>query len=170
MKKTIVSILLLFLFNLTAMNNRINNIYERFDYFDYMDYVEMKKEENKLAKLDSIWQVICFVESTFNELAYVEIEDAAGIAQTRPIMVADVNKILGEKRFTLEDRWCKEKSFEMFKIYQDFVNPEYDEVLAARFWNGGRSGDKKRSTDVYVDKYFERKHQLYSDEYLFASK
>ena len=45
----------------------------------------------------------------------------------------------------------------MFKIYQDFVNPEYDEVLAtARFWNGGRSGDK-RSTDVYVEKYFKRK-------------
>ena len=167
MKKTIVSILLLFLFNLTAMNNRINNIYER---FDYMDYMEMKREENKLAKLDSIWQVICFVESTFNELAYVEVEDAAGISQIRPIMVADVNKILGEKRFTLEDRWCKEKSFEMFKIYQDFVNPEYDEVLAARFWNGGRTGDKKRSTDIYVEKYFERKNQLYSDDFLLAEK
>ena len=46
----------------------------------------------------------------------------------------------------------------------------YFNIPPARFWNGGRSGDKKRSTDVYVVKYFERKHQLYSDEYLFASK
>ena len=165
----LISIFLLFLFNLSAMNNKYQD-YNNDNYYTYDDYLDMIEEDEKIKKLDSIWMVICYVESTFDEMAYNESESAAGIIQIRPIMVDEVNLILGKNKYKLKDRWCKEKSFEMFKIYQDFVNPEYDEVLAARFWNGGRTGDKKRSTDVYVEKYFERKNQLYSGDFLLAEK
>lgn len=165
----LISIFLLFLLNLSAMNYNYQD-YKIDNYFSYDDYLRMIEEDEKTKKLDSIWMVICYVESTFDEMAYNESESAAGIIQIRPIMVDEVNLILGKNKYKLKDRWCKEKSFEMFKIYQDFVNPEYDEILAARFWNGGRTGDKKRSTDVYVEKYFERKNQLYSDDFLLAEK
>ena len=165
----LISIFLLFLLNLSAMNYNYQD-YKIDNYFSYDDYLRMIEEDEKTKKLDSIWMVICYVESTFDEMAYNESESAAGIIQIRPIMVDEVNLILGKNKYKLKDRWCKEKSFEMFKIYQDFVNPEYDEVLAARFWNGGRTGDKKRSTDVYVEKYFERKNHLYSDDFLLAEK
>lgn len=165
----LISIFLLFLFNLSAMNNKYQD-YNNDNYYTYDDYLDMIEEDEKIKKLDSIWMVICYVESSFDEMAYNESELAVGIIQIRPIMVDEINLILGKNKYNLKDRWCKEKSFEMFKIYQDFVNPEYNETLAARFWNGGRTGDKKRSTDVYVEKYFERKNQLYSDDFLLAEK
>lgn len=165
----LISIFLLFLFNLSAMNNKYQD-YNNDNYYTYDDYLDMIEEDEKIKKLDSIWMVICYVESSFDEMAYNESELAVGIIQIRPIMVDEINLILGKNKYNLKDRWCKEKSFEMFKIYQDFVNPEYNETLAARFWNGGRTGDKKRSTDVYVENYFKRKNQLYSDDFLLAEK
>lgn len=165
----LISIFLLFLLNLSAMNNNYQD-YNNDNYYTYDVYLDMIEEDEKIKKLDSIWMVICYVESSFDEMAYNESELAVGIIQIRPIMVDEINLILGKNKYNLKDRWCKEKSFEMFKIYQDFINPEYNETLAARFWNGGRTGDKKRSTDVYVEKYFERKNQLYSDDFLLAEK
>lgn len=165
----LISIFLLFLLNLLAMNNNYQD-YNNDNYYTYDVYLDMIEEDEKIKKLDSIWMVICYVESSFDEMAYNESELAVGIIQIRPIMVDEINLILGKNKYNLKDRWCKEKSFEMFKIYQDFINPEYNETLAARFWNGGRTGDKKRSTDVYVEKYFERKNQLYSDDFLLAEK
>ena len=64
------------------------------------------------------------VESEGNDSAYCASENAAGCLQIRPIMLQEVNRILrlqGKlKRYTLNDRWNREKSIEMFWIWKNF--------------------------------------------------
>jgi len=77
---------------------------------------------------------------------------AVGILQIHPIMVKDVNRILGEERFTLADRLDPAKSREMFRIYSEhYSKGQSDEVLARR-WNSGPKGEKKSATLAYWSK------------------
>lgn len=168
MKRLLLIILVFICFVFKTKNECNSGIYMNIEKYTYDDYLEEQEVKYLNMKLDSILQIISFVESSFNIFAYNEIEEAAGILQIRPIMVAEVNQIVGYKKFTLDDRWCKEKSYQMFKIYQDFVNPQYDEILAARFWNGGRSGDKKTATNIYVDKFLQKKDELFNDDYILV--
>lgn len=93
----------------------------------------------------------CFfdVESSFGTNIYNEEENAVGWLQIRPIMVKEVNQIIGYEKYKLSDRWDKEKSVEMFWVYQNQFNPKLDIEKAARLWNGGRSGMNKKSTIQY---------------------
>ena len=69
------------------------------------------------------WQefvsAVIMVESTNNPKAYNKRENAVGILQIRPIMVREVNRVLkmnnSSDRYTLIDRWSKEKSIDMFE-------------------------------------------------------
>lgn len=152
----VVLIMITFVFN--TKNSNVNVIYDIVNM-----YQKIKNEiyqNNKDKKINDIFYVLCHLESDNGINMYNEVEDAVGYIQIRPIMVKEVNGILGYNKYTLNDRWSKEKSFEMFKIYQDFVNPNYDETLACRYWNGGRSGNIKSSTNVYVEKYFNLKSKL----------
>ncbi len=158
MKKNVVLVLMLFFLTINAKNTT-QKINENNNHIDTRLLLKPKLDYNEKRLLD-IFRVLCYVESDSGIHVYNKEEEAVGIIQIRPIMVKEVNQILGENRFKMDDRWDSEKSFEMFKIYQDFVNPGYDEVLACRYWNGGRSGNKKRATDVYVAKYFKVKKKL----------
>lgn len=102
---------------------------------------------------------VIYVESRGNDSAYNTKEDAAGCLQIRPIMVREVNRKLRKWnapfRYTLEDRWDREKSIEMFEImaeqiplYGDETFMEFAEVVA-RKWNGGGRGHLKESTLPY---------------------
>jgi len=83
---------------------------------------------------------------------------AAGILQIHKIQVDEVNRILKlenePERFTYQDRWDQEKSKEMFFITTKYWNREdnYEFENVARCWNGGPTGDEKRSTKHYWDK------------------
>jgi hypothetical protein len=66
-------------------------------------------------------------------------EGAVGILQIREIMVGEVNRILGERRYFLSDRTDSVRSVEMFFIYQNFHNPQYNEQEACFLWCGGSS-------------------------------
>ena len=101
-----------------------------------------------------------WVESKGNDSAYHRGEKAAGCLQIRPIMVKEVNRILSLKGssyiYTLEDRWSREKSIQMFNIVTNYYHPNgtYEEI--ARCWNGGPKGLQKKQTQKYWHKVQKR--------------
>ena len=92
-----------------------------------------------------------WVESRGNATAEGE-DDEVGILQIRPIMVEEVNRIVGRQRFTLDDRLDPEKSREMFWIYTDHWNlkrHDHSDEGIARRWNGGPNGHNNTNTLDY---------------------
>jgi|TARA_R110000824_G_C14857654_1_gene640799 hypothetical protein len=104
---------------------------------------------------DKLIQALINVESSNNDNAYRSGEDAAGCLQIRRTMVRDVNRILRRQksqiRFDFEDRWDRQKSIEIFKIYCNHYNLTTPEEKA-RCWNGGPRGLQKLATKRYWEK------------------
>ena len=100
---------------------------------------------------DRLIEAIIHVESRGDSMAYNAGEDAVGVLQIRPIMMREVNRLLGYNKYTLDDRWSKSKSIEMFNVIKDHTTNPTNEILA-RNWNGGWSGYKKKSTLKYWQK------------------
>ena len=104
-------------------------------------------------------EAIIWVESRGNIFAHNKREDAVGCMQIRPIMVKEVNRILAKngipKAYTLEDRWSKQKSIEMFYVIKSNTPNPTPEKLA-RNWNGGYKGYKCGCTLQYWDKVKEQ--------------
>ena len=103
------------------------------------------------SKDTNLIDAIMYVESRGDSMAYNKREDAVGVLQIRPIMLREVNRLLGYNKYTLNDRWSKAKSIEMFEIIRQNTPNPTDEILA-RNWNGGWKGYKKKSTIKYWDK------------------
>ena len=101
--------------------------------------------------IDTLLNAVMAVESNFDSMAYNAKENAVGVLQIRPIMVREVNRLLGEDKYTLKDRWNKAKSIEMFNVIRSHLKGASDEQIA-RVWNGGYNGHKKQSTIKYWDK------------------
>lgn len=100
---------------------------------------------------DNLIDAVIHVESRGDINAHNVGEDAVGVLQIRPIMVQEVNRVLGFDKYTLIDRWDKQKSIEMFNVIrQNTPNPTNEKV--ARNWNGGPNGYKKNSTLKYWQK------------------
>jgi len=100
---------------------------------------------------DSLIDAIIHVESRGDSMAYNAGEDAVGVLQIRPIMMREVNRLLGYNKYTLDDRWSKSKSIEMFNVIKQHTTNPTNEILA-RNWNGGWNGYKKKSTLKYWQK------------------
>ena len=96
-------------------------------------------------------KAIARVESNFNEKAVNGIY--VGYLQISPVLVKDCNRILGQKgskkRYTLNDRYNKQKSIEMFITIQSFYNPKNSIEHAIRLWNGGPNYSVKRTQGYY---------------------
>lgn len=153
MKKIILIILFPFLFQ-SLLNSGIAQVKTE---EVKESYILQKEKERKIAELkvrQMVTQMIIIqIESSFRLHAYNESENAAGLFQTRPIMVREINRLLGWDKYTLSDRYSITRSIEMFIDYNNVVNPEWDYEKSARMWNGGITGMKKGSTDVYWDKF-----------------
>ena len=106
--------------------------------------IEFNKE---LLRKELILNSIIQIESENNSIA--RNGDNIGILQIRPIMVYEINRILGYKKYKLKDRFDPIKSIEMFKIYTNHHTPDWDLELVARRWNGGYNGELKLSTLNY---------------------
>ena len=95
--------------------------------------------------LSRLITAIATVESKLNEKAVSR--DCVGYLQIRPCVVQECNNILkkqkSSKRYTLNDRFSKVKSIEMFYIIQDKFNPTYDIERAICIWNAGAYSNKK---------------------------
>jgi len=100
---------------------------------------------------DPLIAAIIQVESGGDTLAYNSKEDAVGCLQIRPIMVREVNRLVGKDSFTLSDRWSKVKSIQMFNILRSHLKGASDEQIA-RTWNGGYNGKNIPQTLQYWKK------------------
>ena len=100
---------------------------------------------------------LIFVESRGNDSAvgdrHLVGNEAIGALQIRPIMVREVNricKIIGShQRFTLKDRFDRDKSIHMFMIWKEFHHRDSSPEKIARNWNGGPKGYKVSRTEKY---------------------
>ena len=100
---------------------------------------------------DTLIAAIIQVESGGDTLAYNSKEDAVGCLQIRPIMVREVNRLVGKDSFKLKDRWSKVKSIQMFNILRSHLKGASDEQIA-RTWNGGYNGHNIPQTMQYWQK------------------
>lgn len=79
-------------------------------------------------------EAVIYVESKGDTHAVGKLDDV-GVLQIRPIVVAEANRILGENHYTLEDRYSREKSIEMWNVIMDEKNAEHDKHFALKIWN-----------------------------------
>lgn len=140
MKKMIITLLLILIFQSTQNNKIPGDIFK-----DFREFI-WRKEKIPFA-------IMQCETADFDEKIINKTEDAAGVLQIRPIMVKEVNRIIGYQKYKLTDRFSFEKSLEMFYIFQDYWNPDYDPEKAARLWNGGEDGMKKKSTEKYYKNF-----------------
>ena len=104
---------------------------------------------------EDVLKAIIYVESRNNDSAFAPSENAAGCLQIRPIMVREGNRILkinkSSLKYTLDDRWNRKKSKEIFNIFITYYNFTTAEEIA-RGWNGGPRGINKSTTISYWGK------------------
>ena len=111
------------------------------------------KAQNTSVNYSRLITAIGTVESKLNDKAVNGVY--AGFLQISKVTVKDcnrINKIKGvSKRYTLQDRFNRQKSIEMFHVIQGFYNPKGDLHYAILLWNEGSSAmDKaKRKTSYY---------------------
>jgi len=126
------------------------------------EVIRVKEVKEKVVKedhTDYLLEALIQVESRGNENAVGDkhlSRPSVGVLQIRPIMVREVNRILKrhkvKKIYSLEDRYSREKSIEMFYIWQSFHHADDSNEVIARCWNGGSRGWKRNSTIHYWDK------------------
>lgn len=104
------------------------------------DIEEIPEEIEEVTEWDVLVEALIQVESEGNPFAVGKTNDL-GILQITPIYVKDVNRILGEERFTLDCRVDIDKSLEMFEIYQSYYNPDRDINRAIKLHNPGAGSD-----------------------------
>ena len=134
-----------------SLYNQLDSLHKVIDTLQYeneiFDYNTVSEQE--------IISALMYVESSNNDSAYNASEDAVGCLQIRQTMVDDVNRILKRNnrnvRFTYEDRWCRYKSINMFKVYCKHYNLITAEEIA-RCWNGGPRGMNNPATVIYWNK------------------
>lgn len=101
----------------------------------------MAQEQN----LSRLITAIATVESKLNEKAVSD--NCVGYLQIKPCVVNECNNILkqrkSKKRYTLKDRYNKEKSIEMFTLIQEKFNPYFNIEKACQVWNAGPYSKRK---------------------------
>jgi hypothetical protein len=122
-------------------------------------------------KRDLLLEAIIVVESNGNDSCIGDKNlgrPSVGCLQIRPIMVREVNRLLRKqkikKKYTLNDRYNRKKSIEMFYIWRDYHHSEDSDEVIARCWNGGPKGWKKKSTNYYWAKVVKEKYWLKIEE------
>ena len=109
---------------------------------------------------DKLIHAVAKVESGHNAKAVSKNGKYVGYLQISKGMVDECNKILNEKRFNYQDRFDKDKSIEMFIIFQERHNPEHDIIKALRMWNEGVS--RKYWTNLTPTSYVRKVMNIYS--------
>ena len=138
-----------------SLNCVVDTLEKRLKTFDIKYQFNQFKDE-----INEILDAIIIVESAGNDSAYRASEDAVGALQIRQVMVDDINRIQKRKNknifYTYDDRWCVNKSSEMFEIYCDHYNLDSAEEIA-RCWNGGPRGIDNPYTLPY---WYKVQHEL----------
>lgn len=107
----------------------------------------------KQSDMDRLWLAIIDKETNSgrNRESRLSLrEQSVGIAQIRPILVKDCNRIVGYPRWTLADREDDAKSREMFDVYLGHYGKGRTTAEMAAMWNGGPDGHKKPKSQAYA--------------------
>lgn len=91
-------------------------------------------KEKTYDKWETFIKALIQVESRGDSNA-VGIKDDVGILQITPVYVKEVNRILGKDKYNLNDRYNAEKSIQMFKILQNYYNPNHSIEKAIKLHN-----------------------------------
>lgn len=110
-------------------------------------------------RIDDLVNALIYVESRGIDSAIGDRhlkEPSVGVLQIRPIMIREVNRICkrigSHQRFTLKDRFDRQKSIHMFLIWKEFHHKDSDFETISRSWNGGPKGPKSNRTLKYWEK------------------
>ena len=106
--------------------NEVTRSYEKEIVFIYTEEVD---DWNLLI------EAIIRVESNGND-SIVNHKNAGGCLQLTPIYIAEANHIIGKKGYySVDDRFDRHKSIEIFKVVNGFHNPEKDFSRAIKLHN-----------------------------------
>ena len=147
-------LLLLPVFTCSNVENEIEVCYE-----ETIIELERKDIQPIITEQDLVSALI-LVESRGNDSAigdrHLVGNEAVGALQIRPIMVREVNRICkrigSHQRFTLKDRFDRNKSIHMFMIWREFHHKDSSPEKIARNWNGGGRGYLNPRTEKYWNK------------------
>jgi hypothetical protein len=87
-------------------------------------------------KDQALLKAIIQVESNGNPMQINFYESALGLLQIRPIMVGEVNRIVGYEKYTVKDCLDSLKSIEIYWQVQNYWNPTNDVIKGCQVWNG----------------------------------
>lgn len=124
----------------------------------------MPAEAKTINVSNRLIDAIMIVESEKDRYAVGDGGKAIGMAQIHKICVDDVNRIIGEKKYTYDDRKSPAKSRQMMRIYLSYYGARYERLtkqkatpeILAKIWNGGPNGWKKYATVAYAKKVMKR--------------
>ncbi len=105
--------------------------------------------ETPAHTFEDLLDAIEWVESKGDANAIGDNGNAVGSFQIWKIYVDDCNRILGRKQFTYHDRFSRERSREMVRVYLPYYCPEGNFEKMAKVHNGGPTGHLKPSTAAY---------------------
>ena len=96
-------------------------------------------------KWNNLINAIIDVESEGKSDAINMSSGATGVIQLMPIAIKDCNRIVGKKKYKLNDRYSKDRSIEIFNILQDHYNPQHNIHKAIKIQNpnGGHEYENK---------------------------
>lgn len=101
---------------------------------------------------DDLIAAIIHVESSGDDNAVGDGGKAVGAFQIWPVMLKDCNRIVGEERWTNEDRTDRAKSRAMFLAYSRHYakhHADWSNEGIARRWNSGPKGHTKQVSEKY---------------------
>jgi hypothetical protein len=104
-----------------------------------------------LQEKNKIFWAVYGVETRYGQDTIPKLKTdsvSRGLMQITPILINDLNAIYGT-HFKLSDRFIYSKCVTMFFLYQNHYNSTWNIEKAARIWNGGPNGMKKKSTLKY---------------------
>lgn len=100
-----------------------------------IEFIEVIKVEKEKVDWDKLIEAIIWRESRGNDKAVNHKTNAVGCMQITPIYLEQCNNIIGYEKYKLSDRYSREKSIEMFNIYQSHFNPNKGFHLAIKLHN-----------------------------------
>ncbi len=103
----------------------------------------------------ALLDAIEYVESRGDVNAIGDNGQAVGCMQIHPIMVKDINRILGRSKYTLDDRYNRIKSRQMCKIYINHYCKDMNLDDMAACWVAGPDGYLQKD-NLIVKKYLEK--------------
>ncbi len=120
------------------------------------DSVDLQK------KWETVIQAIEQVESSGRANAVSRNGLYVGCLQISEILVRECNRIVGYDKFTYADRLSRDKSHEMFIVYQEHFNHEGNMEKAIRLWNSGDINcmNRKHRTEAYYQRVMVKMQQM----------